>query len=435
MTEDTSTLPPPTPSAPVVPKTPPRIAAFLAQPNGTLVGPGKPFATLADLCKWLRQEAGYEAVSLFAGEPCLDVGLAAASHQYCYDRLGFFADLGTPAIRMESHIVGQRMLVHPAELCRFKGFAGPKLAELSNDVGFHEAAAADEMVKVIQATHNLGFKRLVDFSGNRAWTAANYPWSAYPKHLLLKALLLVFLKHRNTLRLCAELGIVKGLELHPGEDLNSPYLLWLFRELVKKVAPEIVPAIGANFDASHPTLIGDDAAKHAAFLADEGLLSMCHLKDGERWRHLSPTSPELRGGSIRGDFAGRWSLSPRRFCTFGLGMADWSKILPILLQAHQDQAAGLDFVVEAECSRLPNMLQGLKVGAENARRARAGKALLEVSDVVPEPADGGNWEQFAVTEGLLPDTMLAMGLQESLDVAGLVKDLDDLDPAIWARFS
>lgn len=435
MTEKSPVTTAPPPDAPVATKPQPKVAAFLAQPCGTLVGPGKPFATLADLCKWLHQEAGYEAVSLFAGDPCIDIGLATGNTQYCQDRLGFFRDLGTPAIRMEAHVVGQRMLMHPAELCRFKGFAGPRLAALSDEVGLHEAAATDEMVKVIQATHNLGFKRLVDFSGNRAWTAANYPWSAYPKGLLLKALLLVLLKHRSTLRLCAELGIVKGFELHPGEDLNSPYLLWLFRELAKRVAPEIVPAIGANFDASHPTLIGDDAAKHAAFLAEQGLLSMCHLKDGERWRHLNPASPELRGGSIRGDFAGKWSSSPRRFCTFGLGMADWSKILPILLQVHHNQVDDIDFVVEAECSRLPNMLQGLKVGAENARRARAGKALLDVSDVVPKPADGGDWEDFAFTKGLTPETLLAMTEQESSDIAEMVKGLDDLEPEVAKRFS
>jgi sugar phosphate isomerase/epimerase len=388
----------------------PKVALFLAQPNGALVGEGKPFSNLKDLCRWAHKECGYEGVTAPACLPFVDIDSVLKSDSYPDDLLAGYEAFGTPLLRLEMHTVGQRMLLHPAELARFSMFAGGNLAPTAT-FREHEAAAEAEALKIVEASAKLGFKHLVDFSGNRGWTAAKYPWSAYPEKWRLYILLLALAKHRRVLARCAELGIARGFELHPGEDINSPLLLFLLRELAKQVAPETVPAIAANADASHPTLAGDDAARHFRFLHKEGLLQMCHLKDGERGESfLAEDSLELRAGSLRGDFAPRWSESWRRFCTFGTGMADWDTIIPILLQA------GVDFVVEGECSRFPNMMQALKIGAENARNAINGEPFIQEIEV-EEPV-GGNWESFCA--GPVPAAeLLCMDAEETKAVEEL----------------
>lgn len=266
----------PTQSAP--PKAPPKIALFLAQPAGTLVGKGKPFKNIWELCRWAHDECGYEAVTAPACSPFIDIDLAVENSGYCASILGAYARCGTPLLRLEMHTLGQLQFLHPASVPRYAMFSDgvPSTA----DFRAHEAAAEAKRMKVVEASAKLRFKHIVDFSGNRGWTAAKYPWTAYPSEWRLTILLLALAKHRRVLARCAELGIKLGFELHPEEDINSPFLLWLMRELAKAVAPETVPAIAANWDGSHPTLAGDSALSHLRFLRKEDLLWMIHLKEG-----------------------------------------------------------------------------------------------------------------------------------------------------------
>jgi sugar phosphate isomerase/epimerase len=396
-------------------KSPPRVVLFLAQPFGTLVGPNKNFANLSELCRWAHEECGFEGVSAPAASDFVDIGQVIESPAYRDDIRGFYDKLGTPLTRLEMHVVGQRMLMHPATAVRYAMFGPSELAKA--DFRAQEDAAAKEALNIVEACGLLGFKHLVNFPGNRGWTAAKYPWSAYPKNWRRTILKLVLLKHYSVLKRCAELGIKMGFELHPEEDLESPLLLYYLRELAKQVAPEVVPAIYANADASHPTLAGNDAARHFLFLEEQSLLGMCHLKDGERGdSFLDNESLEYKGGSVRGDFAPEWSKSNRRFCTFGTGDANWQRIIPCLHRVHQNQDEGLDFVVEAECSKFPNMLQGIKIGAENARRARDKKPLLCVQNITPEPCDNGNWEAFC-TSPLPAEDLLKMDDGERAAIA------------------
>jgi sugar phosphate isomerase/epimerase len=406
-----------------VTKKSPRIVLFLAQPGGALVGKDKPFKDILELCKWAHNECGFEGVSAPACMPFIDIDSVLNSAEYPDVIRSDYACAGTPLVRLEMHTVGQRMLLHPASLPRYKMFT----SDLGQEATFreYETAAETEALMIVNASAKLGFKHLVDFSGNRGWTAAKYPWSAYPAEWRLKILLLLLAKHRKVLARCAELGIVRGFELHPEEDLNSPLLLFLLRELAKEAAPETVAAIGALADASHPTLAGDCADLHFKFLHEQRLLRMCHLKDGELGQNfLDADSPEWKGGSIRGDFAPKWSRSGRRFCTFGTGNADWSKIIPILLQVHEEQEEGLDFVVEAECSRFPDMRQGIMIAAENARRAIAGKPLLEAQGFEPEVPIGGNWEDFC-TSPVPAEELLQMNAVEIGQVAGMREKIPD----------
>ena len=396
----------------------PRVGLFLAQPCGTLVGENKPFSNHLDLCRWAADQ-GFNGVTAPACNPYVDIKQVLSSKGYGPDLLGQYEQVGTPLLRLEKHTVGQRQFLHTAGVPRYEMFVGG----VTGGVKEHEIAAENEALEIVEATHKLGFKHLVTFSGNRGWTAAKYPWSAYPKEWRLNILLLCLAKHRKVLARCAELGIKWGAELHPEEDLNSPLLLYWFRELAKKVAPETVSAIFANADASHPTLAGDEAALHFAFLAEHGLLGMCHLKDGELGQNfLASDSLVFRGGSIRGDFAPKWSESMRRFCTFGTGMADWGKIIPILLKIHDEQEEGLDFIIEGECSKFPDMRQSLKIAVENARLVLDGKPPAAGENVEPLESSN-NWEDFC-TSDVPASKLLEMSLAEHGTVTDMIELLD-----------
>jgi len=212
-------------------KSAPRVCLFLAQPAGTLIGPGKPFTNVWDLCKWAKNECGYEGVTAPAGLPFVDIDEVLRSDSYGPDILAKYKDCGTPLRRLEMHVVGQRMLMHPANMIRYKMFAPDWIP--NGSVQEQEALAEKQALNIVSASAKLGFKEIVDFSGNRGWTAAKYPWSAYPLQWCLFILLLLIHKHRKVLATCAECGIKRGFELHPEEDLNSPLLLYLFRELAK----------------------------------------------------------------------------------------------------------------------------------------------------------------------------------------------------------
>ncbi len=407
-------------------KGPPKKALFLAQPFGTLVGKGKPFKTLWDLCKWAANEAGFNAVTLPAGDAFMDIGKVLSSDAYGSDMMAKYAKCGTPALRFEMHTLGQQMLMHPSDFERYKGFGADFGLGANATVSDYETTAEARALEVVQASAKLGFREVVDFSGNRGWVGALYPWSAYPKEWRLYILLLVLLKHRRVLAECAKFGIMRCLELHPMEDINSPLLLYMLRELAKVVAPETVPAIKALADASHPGIAGDEADVHFEFMDEENLIGADHLKDMEdAASFLAPTSLVRRAGSRRGDFFKLWSNSPARFCTFGTGKTKWEKIIPIFLKLHEQWPNGFPFVVEAECSKFTDMRQALKIASANVDRAIAGKPLDAGSGVVPKQGED-NWEQFC-TSDTPPTTLLRMSPAE---IAGVQRLKERLTPAL-----
>jgi len=399
----------------------PAVLLFLAQPAGTLIGDAKwQFRSLADLCRWAVDECGFEGFTAPPGGIFGDVDQILQSRGYADDLQALYQSWGGPLCRFENHVDGQMQLIHPAQLDRLKGFSSLKLKSHRE----YETAAETRTARNIMASAKMGFDTMVDFSGNRGYCAVDYPWPAYPPQLRMKILLLLYLKHRSNLKLCARLKVKRCFELHAENDLRSPYLLYLFREIAKVLDPEVADWIKANADASHPTLYGDNAAAHFRFLYQHDLLGANHLKDGEIFQGVVRPGQELHsdgplwleGGSIRGDYGKEWSKTNRRFTTFGTGQADWDAIAPILAAEHDRQPHGLPLVVELECSKFPNMKQGAKIAADNARRIRDGKRLLDVDSLVPETAEGGNWEEFA--EGKYSaEAALAMDADEVKAVA------------------
>jgi sugar phosphate isomerase/epimerase len=224
-------------------------------------------------------------------------------------------------------------------------------------------------------------------------------------------------KQRNNMELAASLGVKVGFELHPEEDLHSPLMLRLFRDAMHAVSPSAASAIMSNADASHPTLVGDDAAEHMKYLAEHGLLSMVHLKDGQLRK--------CYGGSVWGDFAPKWSESRRRFVTFGTGQADWEKIIPIWLEHHEKLEAGLDFIVEAECSQFPDMEQGIEIAIENARRARGGSPFVDKNLIEVKQSANGNWEDFC-TSKLSAAELFYLTPREKTEVEEIVEQMGDI---------
>ncbi len=369
-----------------------RVGVFLAQPGGTLVGKDKPFANHWDLCSHLAS-MGAECVTAPAGGDFINLAEATAPGQKSVDYCGTlherYAACGTPLVRLEAHLPGNISNIHFTRVPGFSAMLGePTDPVQPGKLPFtkFEESGRTQMKQAIMASAALGLPNLVAFSGGRGWAASQYPWPAYPKDYRQWILALMVLKWRDNLELAADFGVRIGFELHPEQDLMSPLMLKLFRDAMNKVSPKAARAIAANADASHPTLIGDSADEHMAYLEEQQLLSMVHLKDGQILR--------CPGGSLWGDFSPDWTSSRRRFVTFGTGHAVWPLILPIWRQLHDRLDAGLDFIVEAECSRFPDMLQGIEIGIKNARRARDGKPLLIADDIEVRESALGNWEEF-----------------------------------------
>ncbi|MEI8062231.1 MAG: TIM barrel protein [bacterium] len=390
----------------------PVVAVFLAQPGGTLVGPGKPFNDHWALCRALH-EMGAQGVTLPACAPYIDLDAATGSKSadYCRELQDHYTECGTPALRLEDHYGGQRKLVSPDRLARIRDFAPPGT---DFSVSGFEQSGSDSMEKSIRASANMGFKKLVTFSGGRAWSAGLYPWPPHPVNFLEYAISLLVLKWQPSLELADKEGVEIGKELHPEEDVHSPLVLKTLSDALKVISPSAANALKANYDASHPTLIGDDAADHAKYLVEHGLLGMAHLKDGQKLK--------VPGGSLWGDFIKKWSKSRRRFQTFGTGEADWNVILPILRERHRISTDGFPFVVEAECSRFKNMLQGLEIGIENARRAARGEDLLDVAGLLVKASPLGDWEDAFNGAQTAPE-LLSMSPAERTDTTEILAKL------------
>ncbi len=380
----------------------PQIAMFLAQPNGTLVGPGKPFTDHWALCRHFAK-MGAEAVTLPACAPFIDLDRAAAAHggAYCRELKQKYMDCGTPALRLEAHVPTGLLAAGTAHVARFeRGFGFDHLPATPKAFQWH---ASNQVDLAIRASSNLQFGELVAFSSGRGFQRGLYPWSGFPPKWQLYIIALLILKWRQHLENAHKLGVTVGYELHPEHDLFSPRLLKAMRDALAEISPNAAKAGKANADASHPTLQGDDAAAHFLFLQVNELLAMCHLKDGE-------TLP-CNGGSILGDFDSKWSDTRRRFCTFGTGQADWTKIIPILLQLHDELPNGMPFVIELECSKYPDMLQSAEIAIENAKRARRGEPLIPLADLPKPNKSANNWEDFC-TGGASPLRMLEISDEE-----------------------
>lgn len=393
-------------------------ALFLAQPGGALVGPGKPFPDHWALCRHAFR-LGARGVTIPGANPYIDLARAASGDQaYCSELLKRYEDCGTPLLRIEGHISAQAAGgLHSSRVVRFSNFFKPEnpSKDLRARARQFQEIGDTEIRQMIMASGNLGLKTLVAWSGGRGWAAAQYPWSAYPKNF--QATVLAFLVHRwqKHYELAHSCGLdsIAG-ELHPEEDIHSPLLLKLWRDVMVRVSPNAARVMKANSDASHPTLIGDDAADHTRFLYEQNLIGAVHLKDGKTLR--------CPGGSLYGDFAGRWSESRRRFQTFGTGDARWEEILPIYHKVHQEGAVDLPFVVELECSFLPDMMQGMEISIENARRASLGESLLEPAMIKPNPANG-DWESFIWVEATAAE-LLELDSDEAAAVAKILEHLN-----------
>ncbi len=398
----------------------PIIGVFLAQPGGALVGPGKSYKTHWDLCRRLKQ-MGAEGVTIPAGGDYIDLVKASVFSRdgqgYCNQLHAEYEACGTPLLRLEAHIPGNLSNLHPSRMIRFAEMVGDIPTSDPSKLPQFELKGQEAMAMAIKASAQLGLPNLVAFSGGRGWAAAQYPWPAFPENYRQWVLALMVAKHRKNLELAAKLGVKVGFELHPEEDLHSPLLLKFFRDAMHTVSPDAASAIMANGDASHPTLVGDDAAEHMEYLAQENLLSMVHLKDGQLRK--------CPGGSKWGDFAPKWTESRRRFVTFGTGQADWEKIIPIWLAQHDRLETGLDFIVDAECSQFPDMEQGIGIAIENARRAREGGQFVDKHLIEAKQSPAGNWEDFC-TSKLSAAELLCLMPGEKAEIEEIIEQMGDI---------
>lgn len=390
-------------------------ALFLAQPGAALVGKGKPFKDHWELCR-AAFKFGARGVTIPAAEPYIDLQRAARDDgSYLSELKNLYEDCGTPLLRLETHVSAQAAGgLHSSRVERFRNFFSPEkpFEDLRARARQFEQIGYKQMELAIRATGNLCLDTLVGWSGGRGWAAALYPWTPFPANYQRTILAFQVYRWQKLYELAHTLGIKAfANELHPESDIHSPRLLKMLRDMMEKVSPDAAKVIKANADASHPTLIGDDAADHTRYLRENGLIGAVHLKDGKLLR--------CPGGSLYGDFSPRWSDSRRRFQTFGTGDANWDDILPHYHEVHQSSEFDLPFVAELECSWLPNMMQGMEVALENTCRASRGEDLMETALISPIPGDS-DWETFIWTEATA-DGLLELDDEESRAVLKILE--------------
>jgi sugar phosphate isomerase/epimerase len=453
---------------PRLPKTDkPRVAVFLAQPCGTLIGSGqdKFFVNIWELLRWLRQECGFEGFTLQTDPSILDPFKALQSESYLSDFMGTCANLGMPLLGLEGHVIFNPLGgIHSSRVPRFKGYF-PEVFKRSERSGMDDQQAVEAASEAacrawIDVSHWAGFSEMVAFISGRDWAAGQYQWPGWPPEFRLNAHALVASKIIPTLEYAADRGVRIAAEGHPEMTVTSPRSLLLLRALIHSVNPNAAVMLGANADLSHEQLLGGDGAAMIDMLAKLGLIFRCHLKDGAvtsnaegfdplpdalvqfiRQALVLPTGAEplsdsalerlvaIGGCSRYGDLE-QWSRGARRFQTFGTGQGNWGVALPALLRVHKESKFGLPFVGEAECSLIKYMPQALKIMADNIRAGIDGRPFVDMRKIALEssPTD---WEAFAKSNSHTAQQLLQFTGPEGLAVREII---GKLPPEVRAAF-
>jgi len=135
---------------------------FLAQ----FVGDAAPFDSLENITKWAAG-LGYKGVQIPTFDTRLfDLDKAATSDTYCDEVLGICADAGVEITELSTHLQGQLVAVNPAYNEAFDIFA-PR--ELHGNPTARTQWAIEQMKKAALASHKLGLKHTVSFTGSLAF--------------------------------------------------------------------------------------------------------------------------------------------------------------------------------------------------------------------------------------------------------------------------
>ena len=149
-------------------------ALFLAQ----FVQDVPPYDTLENITRWAK-DMGFTGVQIpTVDKRLIDLVKAAESKQYCDELRGKCN--GLEITELATHLLGQLVAVHPAYDAQFDALA-PK--ELHGHPQERTEWAIAQMIKAMQASHNLGLRVMPTFSGAFLWHTM-YPWPQRPAGLV-----------------------------------------------------------------------------------------------------------------------------------------------------------------------------------------------------------------------------------------------------------
>ena len=309
-------------------------AIFLAQ----FAGDEAPFNSLESICEW-ASSLGYIGVQIPTWDDrFIDLAKAAESKTYCDDFKGRAAEYGIEITELSTHLQGQLVAVHPAYDAMFDGFA-PEAYR--NNPKARTDWAIQQLRYAAQASHNMGIKSHVTFSGALIWHTV-YPWPQRPAGLVDTAFKALANRWIPILDYFDDFGIDVCYELHPGEDLHDGLTFERFLD-----ATNNHKRANILYDPSHFVLQQLDYLKFIDIYHER--IKMFHVKDAE----FNPTG---RAG-VYGGYAD-WADRPGRFRSLGDGQVDFRGIFSKLSQYDFSGWA----VLEWECC-IKDAEQGAREGA------------------------------------------------------------------------
>ena len=158
---------------------------------GNINGPGiflaqflrdeAPFNNLESICKWAA-DLGYKGVQIPTWDKrVFDLATASESKVYCDEINGMLKNHGLQITELASHLQGQVLAMSNVYKKAFSGFYPADLnsAEITE-------WAADQLMKSIKASVNLGVNVIPVLSGGFAWHLM-YPWPQRPPGIIDEA--------------------------------------------------------------------------------------------------------------------------------------------------------------------------------------------------------------------------------------------------------
>ena len=309
-------------------------AIFLAQ----FLGDEAPFNTLSGIVEWAAG-LGYKGVQIPTWDKrVFDLEQAAQSKEYCDEIAATCAQFGVTITELSVHLQSQLVAVHPAYDDAFDAFA-PEAVK--GNPAERQKWAVDQVLKVAQASRNLGLKTAVGFTGSLAFPYL-YPWPQRQDGLIDEAFAELARRWKPILDAYDVADVDLCFEIHPGEDVFDGATFELFLE-----ALDGHPRCKITYDPSHFLLQQLDYLAFIDIYHDR--IGAFHVKDAE-------FNPNGRQGVYSGYAS--WTNRAGRFRSLGDGQVDFKGIFSKLTQYGYNSWA----VLEWECC-LKHPEQGAAEGA------------------------------------------------------------------------
>ena len=317
----------------------------------------EPYNNLDNIGKWVAG-LGYKAVQIPTWDSrVIDLDQAAQSKAYCDDLKALLADIGLEISELAAHLQGQVLAIHPAYETAFAPFY---------PAGLNDAArvewAADQLIKSVKASANLGLKVVPVLSGGLAWHMM-YPWPQRPAGLIDMAFKELYRRWKPVLDAARDEGITIAYELHPGSDIYDGATFEMFLEVSDGHSAACI-----NYDPSHFLLQQLDYCDFIKLYGER--ITAFHVKDAE-------FNPSSRVG-VYGGYQS-WADRAGRFRSLGDGQVDFTRVFTLLTEAGYDGWA----VLEWECC-----IKSPEQGAAEGAPFIAGH-IIEATDVAFDDFAGG----------------------------------------------